>query len=195
LNSSDHVAITTFSPRGYELYGHRFVETFLRHWSIPLVAFYEHERPEIRHPRLILRDLDLDADRRSSLERYGVPAFRGTSDDFATQAIRFCHKVFAFTSPAATSRWRLWLDADVETHAPVTPDLVRSFCPEGYTLSYLGRTDMASETGFIACCVVDARVVAMLAELRRLYTSGARREPRARRAARISVRPDAHERT
>jgi len=60
----DYTAVTSFAPGGYALYGHRFVESFLRHWEIPLVVFYERQRPDISHPRLILRDLDADSDRR-----------------------------------------------------------------------------------------------------------------------------------
>jgi hypothetical protein len=170
----DHIAVTTFSPRGYALYGRRFVESFLAHWNIPLVAYYETEPPDIRDERLIVRDLDLDDDRARFLRRYDRAEFRGAPGDYATQAIRFCHKVFALTSPVPSARWLLWIDADVETFAPVTPDILRTLCPEGFSLSYLGRQGgQHSETGFMACRLEDPSVVAMLASLRQMYTSGA----------------------
>jgi hypothetical protein len=170
----DYTAITTFSPRGYALYGRRFVESFLRYWSIPLIAYFETERPDLTHPRLNLRDLDLDAERAEFMRRYDRPEFRGTPNDYATQAIRFSHKVFALTSSLPWTRWCLWIDADVETFAPVTPEILRTICPEESALSYLGRRDADhSETGFVAYRLEDSDVVAMLADLRRMYTSGA----------------------
>jgi hypothetical protein len=170
----EHMAVTTFSPAGYALYGRRFVESFLAYWTIPLVAYYETERPDVSDSRVILRDLDLDDDRATFLERYDRPEFRGRPDDYATQAIRFSHKVFAFTADIPSSGWRIWIDADVETFAPVTSEVLRTICPAHCALSYLGRQNgQHSETGFVACRPEDASVRSMLDELRRTYTSGA----------------------
>jgi hypothetical protein len=178
----NYTAVTTFSPRGYALYGRRFIESFLTHWSIPLVAYYETERPDITDPRLTLRDLDLDEDRARFMQRYDRPEFRGTPADYATQAIRFCHKVFALTSDIPPTKWWIWIDADVDTFAPVTSQILLRVCPEGAALSYLGRGDGDhSETGFVAYRLEDAGVVAMLAYLRRMYTSGALFEHDARK--------------
>lgn len=172
LRENNYVAVTAFSPSGYALYGRRFIESFLEHWPIPLVAYVESQRLDVFHPRLLRRDLDLDPERAEFLRRYDRPEFRG-SDDYATQAIRFSHKVFALTTPIPSARWCLWIDADVETFAPVTPGVLETICPEGYVLSYLGRQHSPhSETGFIACRVDDPSVGTMLACLRRLYTSG-----------------------
>jgi hypothetical protein len=168
----DYIAITTFSPRGYARYGRRFVESFLTHWTIPLVAYYETERPSIDDPRLILRDLDRDEERTRFLARYDRPEFRGDAGDYATQAIRFCHKVFALTLPVPAATWCLWLDADVETFAPVTPAILKALCPEGSALSYLGRNEMAPETGFVAYRPDDPHVSTLLKRLRDFYTSG-----------------------
>lgn len=171
---TDSVAVTTFSPRGYALYGRRFIESFLRFWPIPLVAFYESERPDLSDPRLMLKDLDHDQERAAFLRRYDRPEFRGLPGDYATQAIRFSHKVFALTSEALPGRWRLWLDADVETFAPVTEETLQRLCPDEADLSYLGRQNgQHSETGFIACRMDDPQVREMLTGIRQTYTSGA----------------------
>jgi hypothetical protein len=159
---------------GYHLYGRRFVESFLEYWSIPLIAYFESDRPDLTHPRLALRDLNHDAERAEFLRQYDRSDFRGSSADYATQAIRFSHKVFALTSYIPRAKWCLWIDADVETFAPVTTLVLRTICPEGYSLSYLGRRDYAhSETGFVAYNLEDPCVVSMLRYFRRMYTSGA----------------------
>ena len=169
----DYIAVTSFSPRGYELYGRRFIMSFLEHWNIPLTAYFETDSPDLVHPRLTLRDLDRDAERLEFLRRYDGPRFRGSPNDYATQAIRFSHKVFAVTSPLPPTRWCLWIDADVETFAPVTSELLHVICPEDCSLSYLGRKDGDhSETGFVAYRLEDPNVLDMLAELRAIYTSG-----------------------
>lgn len=174
----DHVAVTTFSQKGWKTYGKRFVESFLKHWDIPLFVYAENQPRPIIHDRLYWFDLDHDKDRTDFINRNNIPSKVGTRMDPNMQSIRFCHKVFALTAPDISSRWRIWIDADVETVATVNQDAMAEICPEDASLAYLGRTqalwkgqDPYSECGFVAYKTEDPKVAKMLQDMRGIYTS------------------------
>lgn len=171
-----HLAVTTFSVGGWALYGKRFVDSFLKHWDIPLLCYHEGVERPYDHPRLYWADLRLDADREAFMERNAHRA--GNPSDPNMQTIRFSHKVFALTNHMIESRWRLWIDADVETIAPVNEDALKEMCPEDCCLSFLGRVQAVwpgqkpyPECGFVGYKVEDPRVRRLLDHMRGTYTS------------------------
>jgi hypothetical protein len=170
----NYVAITAFSPEGYDVYGEKFVRTFLQHWGIPLYVYYETQRPPITHRLVHYVDLDQDEDRRRFTGVHDTPEKRGHEDRPNMQSIRFCHKVFAVTSCKPDARWLLWLDADVETYARVDGGLLKKLCPEHAVLSYLGRelAGAYTECGFVAYRIEDLRVRFLLRDMRAVYTTG-----------------------
>ena len=168
--------VTTFSEAGYASYGKRFIETFLKNDpDSDLVAYHEHARPDLTHPRLYWRSLEEDQDRSQFIAMHGDdPEKVGTARDPNSQSIRFCHKVFAITNAIAQAElrpeigWVVWMDADVTVYAkPRWEDILLNV-----DLAFLGRVDMPyTECGFVGYRNV-AQVWKMAEDMRRYYMSG-----------------------
>ena len=160
--------VTTFSPAGYEQYGKRFLESYIKHWSTPLWVYYEGQKPRIDHPLITWVNLDLDKDRAAFMARH-----KDNTNDYRFQIVRFAHKIWALTDPERlaevdTETW-IWLDADIETTDTVDEGFLSEVCPTGFCGSYLGRVDWHhSECGFVS---YSRRYggVAFLSELREIY--------------------------
>ena len=174
MTTNDYYAVTTFSQAGFQCYGRNFIETFLGNWDIDLICHYEgKEPPRLSHSRLLWESLDADKDRADFIQKYSGPAYNFGPRYPNAQAVRFCHKVFAVTVPKREGRM-LWIDADVETFAPVNQDALHDFLPLDASLSFLGREGVIkySECGFVGYNLNDPKVVAMVAEMRKLYVTG-----------------------
>lgn len=144
-------AVTTFSPRGYEVYGRRFIETFNQFWPdgpVRLFVYYEGEKPSDAVPWADWRSLDQDVDRTKFMTRYQDPT--GPIWDYTKGIVKYSHKVWSMTSVPRHFNRIFFLDGDTETIAPVTVDYLESLLPAGYVASYLGRKRRHSETGFLA---------------------------------------------
>ena len=152
---------TSFNDEGYELYGKKFLETYRKYWPeyIPLHVFYEGTKPKEHWP--VYHDLLQDGGLRKFLSAYGsnpiANGITGKKNDkfvvnFRFQAVKFCKKVFAISSPSASDAdWWIWLDADVVTEKKITTEFLKSVCPDGYSASYLGRKEYPhSECGWVA---------------------------------------------
>lgn len=166
--------VTTSSHAGYQCYGRRFVEGYLLHIPSRPLSYYHESFPGIDQigPNLTWRNLDHDADRQRFIaENIANPERVGSNLDPNSQSIRFCHKVFAVTDAAFKSKadWLVWVDADVEWRA--TPDW-ESVLPAGASLAFLGRAGLYTECGFVGYRVSDGRVLRMLEDMRRYYTTG-----------------------
>ncbi len=167
------IALTTFSKEGYELYGRRFIKSFKTYWDIPLLVFYRGTPLDKENQWIDMRN---DDEYMEFLEQYdGDPVANGVRDkklDYRFQAVKFCHKVFAQTSPERPEcdQW-IWVDADVETYRPIDQIFYSEACPKGVVASYLGRKDWHhSECGFMCYNLPEAEK--FLQELRRTYVSG-----------------------
>ena len=163
--------VTTFSPSGYEQYGRRFLESYIRHWSTPLWVYYEDQKPDFDHPLITWVNLCKDQDRAAFMKRHHGK----DTKDYRFQIVRFAHKIWALTDPERiekvdTENW-IWLDADIETLDTVDEAFLSNVCPAGFCGSYLGRVDWHhSECGFVS---YNRRYggVAFLSELREIYKS------------------------
>ncbi len=165
--------VTTFAEKHYELYGRRFIESYLKHWpeTVPLFVYYEGKKPDIESPRITYIDLGKDRDR----EKFMAEKF-DTSSDYRFQAVRFSHKVFALTDPDRIknrpSQWWIWLDADIETTSKIDIEFIEAICPEGFVGSYLGRKDWPhSECGFVGYNT-QYRADEFLEKFRTAYVTG-----------------------
>lgn len=180
--------VTSFSRDGYDLYGSRFIDSFLSQWPKysplmgPVKLCVATEGFELAtHHRAEVDSFDLthDPDHERFVQTYNGPRYNHPSD-FNEMSVRFCHKVFAITSHGLPNfGWRTWIDADVTHHAPPTEDWFASIYPEGRWLSYLGRNGMMrpgqrmySECGFVGYNVHVPQVRAMLGEMRAVYNTG-----------------------
>ena len=142
--------VTTFSPRGYEVYGRRFLESFEKHWpdDVGLFVFHEGEKPDDATERAIWRPLDADKDRARFMAEHKDPE----NGDYRTRAVMYSHKVWAMTSAPRGSDHLFWLDADSVTIAPVTNEILEQLCADpGQVGAYLARPYYRyTETGFLS---------------------------------------------
>jgi hypothetical protein len=163
--------VTTFARRHEHIYGHRFIESWLKHSRHKLVLFYESWISPLSPAggQVILRDLDQDPERQWFLRN----APQDHPSDYRCQPRRFCHKVFALTSseiPQDCERL-FWIDADVIMTG--NPDL-DEILPEGRTLAYLQRDGVIShsECGLVGYDLRDLEVRALLSAIRGTFSSG-----------------------
>jgi hypothetical protein len=156
-NETVRVAVvTTFSPRGYEVYGRRFIDTFAKYWPdgpVRLFIYYEGEKPSDAVPWADWRCLDNDADRTKFMVRFQDPTDHVW--DYTKGIVKYSHKVWAMTSVPRSYERIFFFDGDTETVAPVTMDYLDSLMPRGYVASYLGRHRRHSETGFLGFSTRD----------------------------------------
>lgn len=156
------LAVTSFGPTGYQKYAREGLETFVAHWPGQIVAYYEHERPELTGTLVNatgtgkLRWVNLfdDVALKNVLGwMIRLPQTQGKMPDgysFHHDAFKFCRKTFAVRNAAAGYSGPLfWLDADLRFHEDVPKEVLEDMMkPAG--IAYLGRVEAdTSECGFI----------------------------------------------
>lgn len=172
--------VTTFSPVGWDVYGRRFVESFQKNWpdEVRLHCFLEGQQIPPGYPTVAWHDLENDPEHEKFCHQWGAPEWNHPTD-FNEMSVRFCHKVFAITSPGLPMKgWRIWIDADVLFTRDVTAFLPSLF-PDDKALTYLGRKGQMrpsqpayTECGFVGYNCDIAKVRAMLYDMRAIYVSG-----------------------
>lgn len=168
--------VTTFSQKGYHVYGQRFIDSFIEHVGHPLTIYHESQGNIDFHDLLTWRNLDYLTSRTSFIQDWGNDKEKvGSARDPNSQAIRFCHKVFAVADAVHRSgaEWVIWVDADVEWTSRFTESHAKRML-EGRDLAFLGRTDAPyTECGFVAYRVDSPRVRNMVADMFAYYVTGA----------------------
>lgn len=178
----DNYAVTTFSLDGWQRYGKQFVDTFLQNWPLPLFVFGEGQScpREYRNRReLIWYDLRDDPEHEQFVAKFSGAEFNHPVD-FNMMSVRFCHKVFAITSPKLPGEgWRTWIDADCWTTKMVEPFWLANLFPDNKALTFLGRKGFMrpgqkayTECGFVGYNQSFEESIWVLAKMRALYTSG-----------------------
>ena len=142
--------VSTFSEAGYRKYGKNFFNSMFKFVSgdIKVFLYLDNTNIDISSSRTTLYNLEKT--------NPDLTAFKNRHKDykpkdFKSDAVRFAHKSYAIYHAAKNSNVDLliWLDADTEIYDSITETYLKSFLPEGYFTSYLGRPDY-SETGFIS---------------------------------------------
>jgi len=166
--------VTSWGPKGWDLYGKNFLES-TRLWdsNISLTIYVDGMDPsEITcgHRAVTVKRLE---------EVEGFTAFRTQHPDkngetpegynYRLDALKFCAKVFALHDAARDPEPFLWLDGDVITTKPLTIAWLSEMC-KGH-VTHLGRKGINySETGFIYFAGNEGRTV--IADMYDLYMSG-----------------------
>jgi hypothetical protein len=123
------LAVTSFSPEGYKLYGKRCLETFVKYWPCKLVVYFE-QKPEFEHHLIEYRSLYDIEGMRDFLEKLeSVDGSDGRINghyDFRMDASRFCRKVFCQDAVFDEDGLVFWLDADTETKKQVSREFLES---------------------------------------------------------------------
>ncbi len=179
---STYTVVTTFSPKGYQVYGKKMVQSFLKYWppEVKLYVCYEHSESDVMGFPLDAEgsgcatwlSLDADEDRARFLEKYSDPPM-GEQWDYRYQVATYCHKVFAYTAAPRSADHLIWLDGDTETFAPVTHEFLARVTSPNHVATYLGRPWFKhSETGWLSFCMAGGNGSDFLDEMRRMYVSG-----------------------
>ena len=180
--------VTTFNSQGYNLYGHRMIQTFLASWpnTVNLVVYAENCIVQESAPNLEVRDLYASSPELVAFKQQwqNVPRANGdvTGDPvrsrrrdagkgFKWDAVRFSHKVYAIFHSARTvsTDWLIWMDADTVCHSAISHSRLEELCPTTKELCFLGRRGKFSECGLYAMYLPSPAVQSWLADFQKFY--------------------------
>jgi len=185
--SMKYTVVSTFNADGYEKYGQRMIETFLKNWpaDVSLVIYPEGCTITETAPNLVVRDISVvDALTVFKDAWRDVPKANGdVSTDpvrsrrrdagkgFKWDAVRFAHKVYSIFHCAKNTKtdWLIWMDADTVCHSPITTDDLGRLCPSHHGLCFLGRQGKYSECGLYAMNLHHPAMERFLWDFQRMY--------------------------
>jgi len=184
----DFSVVTTFHQAGYEQYGRRMIETFIKNWprEVKLYVYAENCAILESAPNLIVKDLHQSS---LSLVKFketwkNVPKANGNvSQDpvrskrkdagkgFKWHAVRFAHKVYSIFACAneCGSDVLIWMDADTICHSPITIKDLERLIPSDRDLCFLGRKGKYSECGLYSLNLHSDTTKNFLREFQRVY--------------------------
>lgn len=152
--------ITSFTNDGYERYGKKFIETFLKFWpSTALVAYVEANPGSVIE---IFKSFE-KVDWRSIDEVVGLWEFMTAIKPFPLMSgnvngkyninfdARMGRKSFMLAHALKTYGGKVfWIDADVITHSKVPEDFLDTVLPDDKMCCFLGRDNWYyTESGFL----------------------------------------------
>jgi len=167
--------VTSFSPDGYELYGKKFLDTYLEFIDHPLFCYVE-APCSYGGDQISYYDLNNVHGLNEFLENARFSAMSGhvwdNHYDYRFAATRFCRKHFAQIDAEKRAReqgfdWLVWLDADIEVGKPLPLPSGNNF------LHYLGRPEWHSCASYVAWNLGHAQNNEWWKLLSTLYKTGA----------------------
>jgi hypothetical protein len=180
--------VTTFHKRGYEIYGKRMIETFLKTWPKEITLYVYGEDVEVaeKADNLVVLDLhQVSQDLVNFKNKWrGVPKANGdvrsdpvrskrrdAGKGFKWDAVRFSHKVYSIFHCAknCNSDVLIWMDADTICHSPITISDLGRMIPSDKDLCYLGRKGKFSECGLYSMNLHTDMTKSFLREFQRMY--------------------------
>lgn len=152
-------------------YVKEFLSSYHEYWDAPISVYTETDGVfgQVAKGDWIHENLMRDPELQTFLET--APPIE--CPDYRYAVNRFCRKVFAITNPQNFDcDWLIWLDADTVTKKKVDDEFLSRVCPNGFTGSYLGRSEWHhSECGFVGYNLRQG-AKAFLERFREIYTSG-----------------------
>ena len=161
--------VTTFHRAGYEKYGRRMIETFLKNWPSDVTLYVYAEDCVVTESasNLVVKDLHQASPELVKFKETwkNVPKANGdVTDDpvrsrrkdagkgFKWHAVRFAHKVYSIFACAGEcdSDLLLWMDADTVCHSLITTTDILRLCPVDRDICFLGRRGKYTECGLYA---------------------------------------------
>ena len=153
--------VTTFPPHAYETYAKRMLENFEQNWpkDIQLLCYYEQNQPDVLSDRIEYRDLealapqlvDFKTRHKDNPHANGQSPYKDKKS-YLWDAVRFAHKTFCVDHAGRNcgdTDILIWCDADTITFKPITQNFLETLLPEDAYCSYLGRTQMYPECGWV----------------------------------------------
>jgi len=161
--------VTTIGPGGWETYGRRFAESFLKFWPSHISLEIWHHDLEGQVPSLegvTFRSLDETKSFQKLKARLGADAKNGP-------ALEYCFKAVALASSVTPELdWIGFIDADTETMRAIDDNLLKSLFDDNAHLTYLYRKGVAeSEGSWFAFNLATPKGASLLADYWGLYDS------------------------
>lgn len=145
---------TTFSEKNYKDYAHYFMASLEKYLDDNIKVTVYTDSPLFENTdnwtNLILANEspNLVQFKSRNASRYVPEGTKG----FLFDAVRFSHKSYCIIDSArkCTTDKLIWLDADTEILSKISEDYLNSHLTNGNFVSYLGRPDRYTETGWLA---------------------------------------------
>lgn len=167
---------TTFHKEGYETYGYKNISTFLEFWPKDIKYFVYTENFKINETaRITPINIKVIKDLFSFKEKYkNIPHLNGYKTEkynFLFDFVKFSHKSYVMFDAIfrLTTDWVFWFDGDSITHSKITDTFFNKIIDQNAIISYLGRTDMYSETGFIGFNRRHPQILNFINEIKYIY--------------------------
>lgn len=145
------IAVTSFSPKGYELYGKKFLDSAADYWPTKIIAYVEEEMTDTEQ---VTYKLLSEVNGHDAFGQYCEtnPVFCGrvgTGYNYNYDAKKFSHKAFA-QFDALTNRTGkvFWLDADIVFKKEVKAEFLTDLF-DNHTICALQRPGFYTECGFL----------------------------------------------
>ena len=182
---SKYTFVTSFHKDDFDLYAKQMLESVINNWNpddFRLVVYYDGyagATPVVPEASFIeYRDLDKLKARQDFIQRnkHQNGRFAEAPYDYKKDAIRFCHKIYAYSDLAYElidqeyTDWLVWLDADTLCTSKFTADDAAKLLPDDSDVVHLGRTDIDySETGFVGWNMGMHNAASMIVDIRGAY--------------------------
>jgi hypothetical protein len=180
--------VTAFNKEHFDVYAKKMLQSVVDNWSqddFKLIVYYDgygcqpYDKPDAPEADFIeYRNLDLMKAHNDFIERNKDKngRFAEAPYNYRMDAIRFCHKVYAYTDLAYElidqeyKGWMVWLDADTITTKKFTAEDAAKILPDEADVVHLGRIDIDySETGFVGWNMGMHNAASMLVDIRGAY--------------------------
>lgn len=142
--------VTTFSDKGYNEYGHWFVNSLAKFLDPSIHVYLYVDNVEVTQtiPNLTVRKLEPSV---PDLTQFKSRNQHRPTDKFLYDGVRFSHKSYCIWHCATNcdAERLVWIDSDTEILNSITPQWLNNFLPESKFVGYLGRDGRYTETGFL----------------------------------------------
>lgn len=161
--------VTTIGPNGWEIYGRRFAESFLKFWPRDISLEIWHHDLGDNVPSMEGIEFKALEDTNSFQKlkaRLGAQAVDGPT-------LQYCFKAVALASSVTPDLdWIAFVDADTETMRAIDDNLLSSLFDDNVHLTYLYRKGIAeSEGSWFAFNLATVKGASLLADYWGLYDS------------------------
>lgn len=169
--------ITTFSIDGYELYGKKMVNTWLRYWpsNYELIVYTEGYNLTEKDPRLIEIDLNKACPNLQAFKDRSKIMFKGADKKVkrhVDKAIRWSHKVYAISHALnCNCNYLIFLDGDTYSNQPIPPNFAQSLVKDHLFAVHFEqlKNGLHFETGLISFNLNHNQMPLLREELQKGY--------------------------
>lgn len=161
--------ITSFGDSGYDLYGEKFLKSFIRHWDAPLTVYYEEKRSFPKAKRVKYVPL-FDVPHVEDYLKQEIVYKTKNNPDFRFQIFKFCRKSFVQIEEIKQGGKVFWLDADIETSQKANLNKIKRTL-DNVCISYMGRRGFHPCTSFVGFNADHPEMIKFLAAYQDIYLS------------------------